>query len=218
MSTKSQEIFQENPHVQEERPQKRSSRPQTSPVSYGARQSFQFSSRRPSTSMMSSRRYKSPYEEPPITYVLKQGKTLPPPRKTQQLSHTTNFGHIPRGPQQAPVVVVTSRNVPEAVDYRTRTEHWKQFDKTYEHKWNEKYSRKHKHSPYKEKLYDIRESAIIETKRMIKQRDLDSARERKREVDIYNKSVEREYEIERNYPKGDIIHNKQRTLRIMITG
>ena len=214
---KSQDIFAEHPKYEEDMPTKSRTRPNTSPVRYGTRNSYGLTPQRPSTSLYSSRRYKSPYTEPPFTYVLKQGKTLPPPRKTQQLTKTTHFGHIPKGTIQAPVVAVSSRDAPKAVNYRTRTEHWDKYDRTCEISWTEKYSRQQKHSPYKEKLYNIRETSIVETKKALKQRDIESARERRREVDEYQKAMQREKQIEKNYPKGDIIHNKEKSLRIMIT-
>lgn len=165
----------------------------------------------------SSRRPRTPYEEVPKFMTLIHGKTMPPKTKEQVLKPTTNFGHIPTGTMQAPVVVVKSRDVPEKVEYRERAKHTEKFDNNFEQFWNEKYKRKNKYSPYKDGMSELRKSAVIKTSKILKETEIESSRERKSEVIEYQKTVAREYEIEKSYPKGDLIHNRQKYLRIILT-
>ena len=170
-----------------------------------------------SLSSHSSRRPRTPYEEVPKFMTLIHGKTMPPKTKEQVLKPTTHFGHVPKGTMQAPVVVVKSRDVPEKVEYRERDKNTERFDNDFEQFWNEKYRRKNKYSPYKGEMSELRKSAVIKTSKILKETKIESSRERKSEVMEYQKTVAREYEIEKSYPKGDLIHNRRKYLRIILT-
>lgn len=169
------------------------------------------SSRRTMTPTKSSR---SPYGEPIYNLAMYQGKTLPPPKTEQKLVMTKNFGHIPTGKMQSPVVVSNPHEKVEAVEYRIREKHWQKYDKDCE---KNIFTRIDKKSPYRESLSKARAQTVLSTRKMLKERDHNDALLRKQQCIEYERDLAESIEADSRYPKSDIIHNVYRYLRINVT-
>lgn len=158
----------------------------------------------------------SPYKESPAFLSLYKGKPQNLPKPVQKLMPTTNNVRVPNSTIQSPVVVVSPKEMPEQVDYLTRSKHDQEFEKMKEKEMTKKYSNVQRNSPYKEKMSSLRKSAIVSTRNLLRNRDIRDYQDRQEFLKEFDTSCNREFNSEKNILSRDVFDRRFNSLRVVV--